>query len=164
MKHMPKVMQDQFKKSGGSRSFSTSARSRQPDVEGSLHDDASAALLADMIQQVNAQAIERNPGLKFDAPEVPAKTMSFRKRYDSLQEQFTKMLMQDGKLARAQNVCHPRLTPQFYPVRIPFNTSFRICLSSWTTFAPLPLPTPTPAALLSADLPHLSCLLTLFST
>jgi hypothetical protein len=116
MKHMPKVMQDQFKKSGGYRSFSTSARSRQPDVEGSLHDDASAALLADMIQQVNAQAIERNPELKFDAPEVPAKTMNFRKRYDSLQEQFTKMLMQDGKLARAQNVCHPRLTPQLYPV------------------------------------------------
>ncbi|KAJ5219231.1 uncharacterized protein N7498_001330 [Penicillium cinerascens] len=103
MKHMPKVMQEQFKKSGGSRSFSTSARSRQPDVESSLNHDASAAFLADMIEQVNSQAIERNPGLKFDAPEVPTKTMNFRKRYDSLQEQFTKMLMQDGKLARAQN-------------------------------------------------------------
>lgn len=116
MKHMPKVMQEQFKKSGGSRSFSTSARSRQPDVESSLNHDASAAFLADMIEQVNSQAIERNPGLKFDAPEVPTKTMNFRKRYDSLQEQFTKMLMQDGKLARAQNVCHPRPTPQLCSV------------------------------------------------
>lgn len=105
MKHMPKIMQQQLKKSNGTRSFSTSARSRQPDLENSLHADASAALLADMIQQVSSQAIERNPGLKFDAPEIPSKTMNFRKRYDSLQEQFTKMLMQDGKLARAQNVC-----------------------------------------------------------
>lgn len=104
MKHMPKVMQDQFKKSGGSRSFSTSARSRMPDVESFSHDDASAALLADMIQQVNEQAVERNPGLKFDAPEIPSKTLNLRKRYDSLQEQFTKMLMHDGKLARAQKV------------------------------------------------------------
>ncbi|KAJ6119368.1 hypothetical protein N7523_003648 [Penicillium sp. IBT 18751x] len=103
MKHMPKIMQQQLKKSGGTRSFSTSARSNQPGVEDSVHADASAAMLADMIQQVNSQALERNPGLKFDAPEIPAKTMNFRKRYDSLQEQFTKMLMQDGKLARAQN-------------------------------------------------------------
>lgn len=103
---MPKVMQDQFKKSGGSRSFSTSARSRMPDVEQHSQDDASAALLANMIQQVNEQAVERNPGLKFDAPEIPAKTLNFKKRYDSLQEQFTKMLMHDGKLARAQKVRH----------------------------------------------------------
>lgn len=104
MKHMPKVMQDQFKKSGGSRSFSTSARSRMPDVENISQDDVSAALLANMIQQVNEQAVERDPGLKFDAPEIPAKTLNFKKRYDSLQEQFTKMLMHDGKLARAQKV------------------------------------------------------------
>lgn len=105
MKHMPKVMQDQFKK-GGSRSFSTSVRSRLPDVEGlqQPQDDGSAAVLANMIQQVKEQAVEKQPGLNFDAPEVAAKTLNFRKRYDSLQEQFTKMLMQDGKLARAQSV------------------------------------------------------------
>lgn len=77
-----------------------------PDVENFSQDGASAALLANMIQQVNEQAVERNPGLKFDAPEIPAKTINFKKRYDSLQEQFTKMLMHDGKLARAQKVCH----------------------------------------------------------
>lgn len=102
---MPKVMQDQFKKPGSSRSFSTSARSRMPDVERTSNDDASAALLANMIQQVNEQAVERDPGLKFEEPPSPAKTLNFRKRYDSLQEQFTNMLMKDGKLARAQRVC-----------------------------------------------------------
>lgn len=101
---MPKVMQDQFKKPGSSRSFSTSARSRTPDVEGISNDDASAAMLANMIQQVNEQAVERGPGLKFEAPPSPAKTLNFRKRYDSVQEQFTNMLMKDGKLARAQRV------------------------------------------------------------
>jgi hypothetical protein len=106
---MPKVMQDQLKKSaGGSRSFSTSARSRLPDVQNTEpQDDISAAVLADMIQQVNEQAAARLPeGLKFDVPVLPAqkKTLNFRKRYDTMQEQFTKMLMQDGKLARAQKV------------------------------------------------------------
>ncbi|KAJ5586869.1 uncharacterized protein N7459_002634 [Penicillium hispanicum] len=104
MKHMPKVMQDQIKKaSKGSRSFSTSARSYMPDVENiQPNHDASAAVLAGMIEQVNEQAVERIPGLKFDMPEIPAKTLNFRKRYDTMQDQFTKMLMQDGKLARAQ--------------------------------------------------------------
>ncbi|KAJ6129990.1 hypothetical protein N7512_002770 [Penicillium capsulatum] len=103
MKHMPKVMQDQVK-SGGSRSFSTSARSRLPGVEAvQPQGDGSAAVLAEMIQQVNKQAVQKQPGLKFDPPEITAKTLNFRKRYDSLQDQFTKMLMQDGKLARAQS-------------------------------------------------------------
>jgi hypothetical protein len=113
LKHMPKVMQDQLKKSGGSRSFSTSARSRLPELQNTeSQDDISAAVLADMIQQVNEQAAARLPeGLKFDVPVLPAqkKTLNFRKRYDSMQEQFTKMLMQDGKLARAQKVGLTRL-------------------------------------------------------
>ncbi|KAJ5678772.1 hypothetical protein N7462_007016 [Penicillium macrosclerotiorum] len=105
LKHMPKVMQDQFKKAAkGSRSFSTSARNSMPEAQNIDNHDASAALLAGMIEQVNEQALAQNPGLKFDAPELPSqiKTFNFRKRYDSMQEQFTKMLMQDGKLARAQ--------------------------------------------------------------
>ena len=107
MRHMPKVIQDQIKKaSKGSRSFSTSARSYLSEVQNfQSSDDASAAVLAGMIEQVNQQAVEQNPGLKFDAPETPGKTTNFRKRYDTLQDQFTKMLMQDGKLARAQKVC-----------------------------------------------------------
>lgn len=88
-----------------------------PDAENVSNNDASAAILAGMIQQVNEQAVERHPGLKFDAPKIPEKSLSFRKRYDSVQEQFTKMMMEDGKLARAQKVnCYniivarPRLT------------------------------------------------------
>jgi hypothetical protein len=122
MKHMPKVMQDQLKKSGGSRSFSTSARSRMPDVEGvEPRNDANlfasvpgaegasaeaAAALASMIEQVQSQAVEENPGLKFEQPTVPEnlKTLNFRNRYDTLQDQFTKMMMESGKLTKAQKV------------------------------------------------------------
>lgn len=105
MKHMPKVMQDQLKK--GTRSFSTSARSRMLETETSQPEgEASAAMLASMIQGVQEQAAERIPGLKFAEPEAPRGTLNFRKRYDTMQDQFTKMLMQDGKLARAQKVRH----------------------------------------------------------
>ncbi|KAJ6102062.1 hypothetical protein N7486_004489 [Penicillium sp. IBT 16267x] len=103
LKHMPKVMRDQFKKARGSRSFSTSARTLSPETQGfESSNDASVAMLASMIDQVNTQAAERIPGLRFEEPEAPTKTHNFRKRYDSMQDQFTKMLMQDGKLARAQ--------------------------------------------------------------
>ncbi|KAJ6005414.1 hypothetical protein N7451_003358 [Penicillium sp. IBT 35674x] len=102
-KHMPKVMQDQIKKARGSRSFSTSARTFSPETKGfESSNDASVAMLASMIDQVNSQAAERIPGLIFEEPEAPTKTHNFRKRYDTMQDQFTKMLMQDGKLARAQ--------------------------------------------------------------
>jgi hypothetical protein len=122
MKHMPKVMQDELKKTGGKRSFSTSARSRMPDVEGvTPHSDVNlfssvpgaegaspeaAAALASMIEQVQAQAVEKNPGLKFQEPVVPEnlKTLNFRNRYDTLQDQFTKMMMESGKLTKAQKV------------------------------------------------------------
>jgi hypothetical protein len=115
MKHMPKIMQDELKKAGGKRSFSTSARSRMPDVQGVKPNnefvpvpgagagqgmqasDEAAAALASMIEQVQEQALEQNPGLKFDEPVLP-------KRYDTLQDQFTKMMMESGKLTRAQKV------------------------------------------------------------
>jgi len=120
MKHMPKIMQDELKKSG-TRSFSTSARSHMPDVDGVKPNDANplpsvpgaegasaeaAAALASMIEQVQSQAVEENPGLKFDEPIVPEnlKTLNFRNRYDTLQDQFTKMMMESGKLTKAQKV------------------------------------------------------------
>ncbi|KAJ6044977.1 hypothetical protein N7460_006332 [Penicillium canescens] len=122
MKHMPKIMRDELKKAGGSRSFSTSARSRMPDVQGVEPNnesipvpgvgagqgieasDEAAAALASMIEQVQEQALEQNPGLKFDEPVLPSniRTLNFRKRYDTLQDQFTKMMMESGKLTRAQ--------------------------------------------------------------
>jgi hypothetical protein len=125
MKHMPKVMRDALKKSGGSRSFSTSARSLMndmhvepessripepnliPSMAGEGASDEAAAALASMIEQVQGQALEENPGLKFDPPVVPEdlKTLNFRKRYDTMQDQFTKMMMESGKLTKAQKVC-----------------------------------------------------------
>lgn len=113
-KHMPKIMQEQFKK-GGSRSFSTSARSYQSGVQNlgdvEANDKMSAAILADMIGQLNEKATEAIPeGHKFEPPVQPVtRAMNFRKRYDTMQDQFTKMLMQDGKLARAQKVCSNQL-------------------------------------------------------
>lgn len=129
MKHMPKVMRDALKKSGGSRSFSTSARSLMNDLQGVEPNseanlipnvpglegasDEAAAALASMIEQVQGQALEENPGLKFDPPAVPEdmKTLNFRKRYDTMQDQFTKMMMESGKLTKAQKVwfSFPRL-------------------------------------------------------
>ncbi|KAJ5617911.1 hypothetical protein N7537_003025 [Penicillium hordei] len=120
MKHMPKVMRDALKKSSGSRSFSTSARSLMNDLQGVEPNneanlipnvpglegasDEAAAALASMIEQVQGQALEENPGLKFDPPAVPEdlKTLNFRKRYDTMQDQFTKMMMESGKLTKAQ--------------------------------------------------------------
>lgn len=102
------------KQSGGTRSFSTSARRLQEDVQASKdnggigripNDEASAALVANMISQVDHSAAELHTGLKFSAPEPLPKTENFRTRYEPLLDQFTKLLMQDGKLALAQKVC-----------------------------------------------------------
>ncbi|GIJ84485.1 low-affinity phosphate transporter [Aspergillus pseudoviridinutans] len=102
LKHMPKVMQDQLKRSSGNRSFSTFTRRYQPDLQGQDLADPSAAVVANMINQVNQEVAELHPGLKFPAPESLPKTENFRERYDSLLEQFTKLLMRDGKLSKAQ--------------------------------------------------------------
>ncbi|KAF9885780.1 low-affinity phosphate transporter [Aspergillus nanangensis] len=103
-KHAPKVMQDQIKKSTGTRSFSTSTRQWQPELngQGKGFDEQTAAVVANMISNVNKQAEELHPGLKFEAPESLPKTENFRKRYDDLLDQFTKLLMRDGKLSMAQ--------------------------------------------------------------
>ncbi|KAJ5861052.1 uncharacterized protein N7529_008362 [Penicillium soppii] len=119
MKHMPKVMQDELKKSG-TRSFSTSARSRMPDVDsvqpksdanlfpnaGEGASPEAAAALASMIEQVQSETVveDENLGLKFEKPVIPEnlKTLNFRNRYDTLQDQFTKMMMESGKLTKAQ--------------------------------------------------------------
>ena len=103
------------KQSGGTRSFSTSARRLQEDVQASKDngggmgglpgDEASAALVANMISQVDHSAAELHTGLKFSAPEPMPRTENFRTRYEPLLDQFTKLLMQDGKLALAQKVC-----------------------------------------------------------
>ncbi|KAF5860761.1 low-affinity phosphate transporter [Aspergillus alliaceus] len=103
-KHMPKVMQDQIKSTTGTRSFSTSTRRSQAGLhgQGKSFDEQTAAVMANMISQVNQQAEELHEGIKFEPVEALPKTENFRTRYDSLLEQFTKLLMRDGKLSKAQ--------------------------------------------------------------
>lgn len=61
------------------------------------------------------QAIERNPGLKFDMPDRLPKTEHFKSRYDPVVEQFTKLMMEDGKLSKAQKVFFTTLFPLVMP-------------------------------------------------
>lgn len=88
----------------GSQNANLNAFSAVPGTEGASAE--AAAALASMIEQVQTQAVEENPGLKFDEPVLPhnIKTLNFRNRYDTLQDQFTKMMMEDGKLTKAQKV------------------------------------------------------------
>ena len=102
-------MQDQMQGPSGSRSFSTSVRFQQQDVQGGQPspDDVSTAVVADMISAVADEKAEQlqQAGLKFPAPQSPLpKTENFRTRYDSVLDQFTKELMHDGKLSQAQKV------------------------------------------------------------
>lgn len=97
-------MQDMMKKPSGSRSFSTSTRHLEDlQKKNTKPDDASASLVADMVANVDFQAAEL-AGLKFSPPKPLAKTDNFRSRYEPLLEQFTKLLMEDGKLSLAQKV------------------------------------------------------------
>lgn len=107
LKYAPKVLQDQALK--GSRSYSTSTRLRQREIQSAApgQNDQSASVVADMISRAGEQAIERQPGLKFDMPTLPLpRTEMIKRRYDPLVEQFTKLLMRDGKLSLAQKVHH----------------------------------------------------------
>lgn len=85
---------------------------QQPQPEaGKPADEVSAAMVANMIAQVDHGAAEKLTGLKFPMPEDLPKTENFRTRYEPLLDQFTKLLMEDGKLSRAQKVC--TLNPPF---------------------------------------------------
>ena len=57
------------------------------------------------------------PGYKFGLPDMDQwnTTDHLRRRYDPVVDQFTKMMMRDGKLARAQKVCFRSLCP-FLPL------------------------------------------------
>jgi hypothetical protein len=194
MKHMPKVMQDELKKSG-TRSFSTSTRSRMPDVDSvQLKSDANlfpnagegaspeaAAALASMIEQVQSETVveDENLGLKFEKPVIPEnlKTLNFRNRYDTLQDQFTKMMMESGKLTKAQRVWGSFLSFIGLISALDIaNSIFRTWALFWTIFAHpllprltlgavssmLPLPLRCPS-ILSATSPWLSTPWLLFS-
>lgn len=124
---MPKVMQDEANNPNpdpsGTRSFSTSTRRPQVDMHAQSEpgadenananaSDPSVAMVASMIADATQQGAERTglsltKGLKFPAPEGSAKAQHHRKRYDGVLDQFTKMLMNSGKKARAEKVSLP---------------------------------------------------------
>jgi hypothetical protein len=56
---------------------------------------------------------EAGVGHKFALPDPDnwSPTDHLRRRYDPVIDQFTKMIMRDGKLARAQKVCTPNQAP-----------------------------------------------------
>ncbi|KAL5339052.1 ribosomal protein S7 domain-containing protein [Aspergillus crustosus] len=113
-KHAPKVFQNQVKKGpASSRSFSTSARrgqlENQDQPPSEAEAKASADLVASMISQATQRGAERlqveeplDPNLKFPAPKSLPKTENYRTRYEPIVDQFTKLIMRDGKLALAQ--------------------------------------------------------------
>ncbi|PCH04667.1 Sodium/sulfate symporter [Penicillium occitanis (nom. inval.)] len=102
LKYAPKVIRDQAAKKG-TRSYSTSARLYQEVTEQPTGaEDPSIATVASMIDLATEQAAENLPGLKFGMPAPLPKTENYKSRYDPVVEQFTKLLMEDGKLSRAQ--------------------------------------------------------------
>lgn len=123
MKYAPKVFQNLGQGQGqgqgqgpsGSRSYSTSARLHQQELQKSLQQDpnASAAgegdksveVVANMISRATEQAIKNQTGFKFHMPPPLPRTENVRSRYDPVVEQFTKLMMRDGKLSVAQKVC-----------------------------------------------------------
>ncbi|KAK2873532.1 hypothetical protein FQN49_002272 [Arthroderma sp. PD_2] len=116
LKNMPKVLRDEFVSgqsgSGSKRSFSTSSRLRQEErkgVENAASNDPSAAAVADMLAASNrGEAVEVEQeaipeGFKFEPPTLPLPPNEhLRRRYEPLLEQFTKLIMKDGKLSLAQ--------------------------------------------------------------
>lgn len=82
-------MQDEFKStSGGSRSFSTSARAQQE------------AMIS--FEDMGLETAGHN----FELPALPLPSrMHMKHRYDPIVKQVTNLLMRDGKLSVAQRVC-----------------------------------------------------------
>lgn len=101
-KYAPSVLK---KSNFGSRSFSTSAlRHQELQRNPPAQPDPSVAAVAKMIAQATIDATDHNPGLKFDMPEPLPKSENFKNRYEPIVDQFTKLIMRDGKLATAQKV------------------------------------------------------------
>lgn len=159
-KHLPKVLRDQISAKKGTRSYSTSAILRQQELQqqppkkgddvsasGQQQEDPSVSTVAHMIAQATVDAVERQPGLKFEMPDSPLpRTENVRRRYEPLVEQFTKLLMRDGKLSMAQKVCQLALTLSTFASIDVDDRDSRTWPSSSTTSAPLPHPSSTRSA------------------
>lgn len=102
---MPKVIRDQFaaKNSGGQRSFSTSTRVGQQELRG-LTSNPSPATVAQLFAAASNGTLEE-PDADSKSIKLP-RSEHLKRRYEPLVDQFTKLLMQDGKLSLAQRVCY----------------------------------------------------------
>ncbi|KAK2732657.1 hypothetical protein FQN57_002587 [Myotisia sp. PD_48] len=107
-KTMPKVLRDQIlsgSNGGGSkRSFSTTARLQQdPLAEPDKTTDAQISNMLTAAGITGLQPEEQLPGFKFAPPTLPLpRSDRMKRRYEPLVEQFTKLMMKDGKLSLAQ--------------------------------------------------------------
>ncbi|KAI5289582.1 hypothetical protein KEM54_003628 [Ascosphaera aggregata] len=114
IKYAPKIMQEKLNpkppgsgsgSGSGSRSYSTSAVEPPTDPAAATWNEATPMeqLIAAM-GNGSAPLEEPIKGLKFSMPATPDyATGHLRKRYDPVLDQFTKMLMRHGKLAKAEN-------------------------------------------------------------
>ncbi|KAF3482873.1 uncharacterized protein GIQ15_02197 [Arthroderma uncinatum] len=114
LKNMPKVLRDELASSqsgsGSKRSFSTSSRRQdeQKEVKDMSSTDPSVATVANMLAASNrGESVEVGQGIpegfKFEPPTLPLPPNErVNRRYEPLVEQFTKLMMKDGKLSLAQ--------------------------------------------------------------
>ena len=132
---------------GQQRSFSTSARRLEAELQSaSGAGDAlpesmlvakvkNAAAKFDDTRAVGLDYPDAGPGHKFPLPDMEKwkVTDHMRRRYDPVIDQFTKMIMRDGKLARAQKV--RRTSPSIFSCSLAL-TSTR----TWTTSSAASVP------------------------
>lgn len=105
----PKVMQEHAEPAHpkGSRQFSTYTRRAAQEMNQSHSVAMDVQAGQDLIESTptSVQGYGEGQGHLFGLPELPLPSKQHIKhRYDPIVEQFTNLLMQDGKLSRAQRV------------------------------------------------------------
>lgn len=114
-KNAPQVLKDSIKagaqhpKPSQTRSFSTSARSRQEELSTSNESPFDEAIVANTNFGASELAVPATPvtttptGHKFGLPTLPLPSNAHKDyRYDPVVRQFTNLMMQHGKLSVAQ--------------------------------------------------------------
>ncbi|THZ84528.1 ribosomal protein S7 [Aureobasidium pullulans] len=114
-KNAPQVLKDSIKagaqhpKPSQTRSFSTSARSRQEELSASNESPFDEAIVANTNFGASELAVPATPvtttptGHKFGLPTLPLPSNAHKDyRYDPVVRQFTNLMMQHGKLSVAQ--------------------------------------------------------------
>ena len=90
----------------GTRSFSTTARRNDQQQQEVVPSQTPEVVAFEGTKAVGLEYPDAGFGHKFPLPALGrfTKQDNFRTRYDPIVEQFTKLLMEDGKLSRAQKV------------------------------------------------------------